>query len=287
MGWGPTGQSEPTAWQSMEFAAVDFVRSLGHDVDLTTSGADGGLDLVGPEIAGQVKAHAKPVGGPDVQRLKGAAHGHRHALFFSGSGYTPKASAFAESAEVALFTISGTGHIDPTNSWGEKFCALAPTPRPPRQRQVRPASSQSSRPALRKAAWLFGWFMLLAMGGPITFTIAVEARRRSGDKPMSGPGPTSPGRWRFWAMIAGGIGACAWLRGLFGGVIWIVTFNSVSPETSENIAAALGILVGVPLLIALGRYLWTNPHDDIKVPNRLLAPATPSPPGPSTGEATS
>lgn len=271
----------------MEFAAVDFVRSLGHDVNLTTSGADGGLDLVGPAIAGQVKAHAKPVGGPDVQRLKGAAHGHRHALFFSGSGYTPQASTFAESAGVALFTINGGGQIVGVNSWAEQFCALAPVPNPKRgpRSTVRPSTPSNS--AIKTGAWLFGWFMLLAIGGPITFAVAVEARRRSGDKPMNGPGAISAGRWRFWAMIAGGIGACAWLRGLFGGVIWIVTFNSVSPETSENIATALGILVGVPLLIVLGRYLWTNPHDDIKVPNRFLAPPTSNPPGPPTAETTS
>ena len=80
-------------------------------------------------------------------------------------------------------------------------------------------------------------------------------------------------------MIAGSIGICAWLNGLFQGVIWIVTLTSVSQETLEDMGSTLGILVGIPLSVALGRYLWTNPHDDLTIPGRMLAPNDAGPPG--------
>jgi hypothetical protein len=56
-----------------------------------------------------------PVGAPDVQRLRGAAHGERFALFYSGSGYSRAALEFAAAAGVALFEYDATNQVHPVN----------------------------------------------------------------------------------------------------------------------------------------------------------------------------
>ncbi len=92
------------SWQRAEEAARDVLASLGIEAELTQPGADGGLDLVGEDLAGQVKWKADPVRRPAVQGLKGAALG-RCAVFFSRTGYTDEAVGWANEAGVALFIL--------------------------------------------------------------------------------------------------------------------------------------------------------------------------------------
>jgi hypothetical protein len=82
------------------------VRELGFkDARVTPAAGDGGADVVATGLVAQVKLHGKAVGRPDVQRLRGTAHNARHALFYSFSGYTGAAIAFANEANISLFDV--------------------------------------------------------------------------------------------------------------------------------------------------------------------------------------
>lgn len=103
--------------QDFEIAARDWMRSWGFgDAEVTVHGADGGIDVESSRALAQVKAHMVPVGRPDVQQLRGAAHGRRDAIFFSLMDYTPQAVTFANEAGVALFRFTGyDGTAEPMN----------------------------------------------------------------------------------------------------------------------------------------------------------------------------
>lgn len=278
---GGSGGDRPP-WQGSEHAAVQFVRSLGHDVSVTTAGADGGLDFIGPAVAGQVNDLAAPVGGPDLQRLRGAAYSRRYAICFSGSGYTQEAATFAAESGVALFAIYQGGRIEPANDLAVAFCNTSPW-------AYRTAAPVPPAHAKRGCGWFamaYLWFNLLLLGGPITFVLAVEARRRSGDHLFSGPGATSATRWRFWSMIIGALGILGWVGYISRGVIWLVTFNSVSEATSENASSSLGLIIGLPLTALLYHYVWNHPHEKLSLPRRFIdqgtvAPTPPPPPPPA------
>ncbi|MBO0979639.1 restriction endonuclease [Microbacterium sp. SD291] len=103
-------------WQSAELAAVEHMRTLGFvDAQKTQAGADGGIDVESAEAAAQVKFYANPVGRPDIQRLRGAAHDYRLAVFYSTGGYTGEAVAYADQARVALFQMDPYGQAKPTS----------------------------------------------------------------------------------------------------------------------------------------------------------------------------
>jgi hypothetical protein len=97
-------------WHAAEIAAVEHMRSLGFiDAQTTAAGADGGIDAQSSDAAAQVKFYASSVGRPDVQRLLGASHAYRLALFYSTGGYTAEAVAYANQAGVALFLMDPYG----------------------------------------------------------------------------------------------------------------------------------------------------------------------------------
>lgn len=101
-------------WQSAELAAVEHMKSLGFiDAQKTQSGADGGIDVESSQAAAQVKFYANPVGRPDIQRLRGAAHEYRISVFYSTGGYTKEAVQYADGAGVALFLMDPYGNAEP------------------------------------------------------------------------------------------------------------------------------------------------------------------------------
>jgi hypothetical protein len=101
-------------WQSAEVAAVNHMKTIGFiDAQVTAPGADGGIDAHSSEAAAQVKFYANPIGRPDVQRLRGAAHEYRLPLFYSTGGYTSEAVAYATQANVALFLMDPYGVCEP------------------------------------------------------------------------------------------------------------------------------------------------------------------------------
>lgn len=108
----PTSSTILAGWESAEIAALTHMKSLGFiDAHLTKGGADGGIDVESIEAAAQVKFWANPVGRPDVQRIRGAAHSYRLALFYSTGGYTKDAIAYADQAAVALFHMDVFGQV--------------------------------------------------------------------------------------------------------------------------------------------------------------------------------
>lgn len=105
-------------WQEAEAVACAWLRANGHpNATRTAPGADGGIDIEDTTIVAQVKAHTKPVGRPDIQKLSGVAkHLGRRPLFFSTSGYTLDAINWATGAHVALYTLdANTGTARPDN----------------------------------------------------------------------------------------------------------------------------------------------------------------------------
>jgi hypothetical protein len=101
-------------WQAAEIAAVEHMKVLGFiDAQATGSGTDGGIDALSTDAAAQVKFYANPVGRPDIQRLRGAAHEYRLSLFYSTGGYTKEAVAYSNDAGVALFVMDPYGQCVP------------------------------------------------------------------------------------------------------------------------------------------------------------------------------
>lgn len=108
-----TGTAFLSDWQAAESAAVEHMKTFGFvDAQLTSPGADGGVDVLSTEAAAQVKFYASPVGRPDIQRLRGAAHEYRLAIFYATSGYTAEAVAYANQAGVALFQMDPLGRCE-------------------------------------------------------------------------------------------------------------------------------------------------------------------------------
>ncbi|TFD53488.1 restriction endonuclease [Cryobacterium sp. Hh7] len=120
----PTNSVSVFTWRMAEILAVEHMRIIGFiDAQPTIAGADGGLDAISLDAVAQVKHHTQPVGAPDVQRLRGAAHGNHHALFYSSSGYTAAAIIFADTADVALFQFDAMNTVTPANAHGSALAA--------------------------------------------------------------------------------------------------------------------------------------------------------------------
>ncbi|MFF1876514.1 restriction endonuclease [Leifsonia sp. NPDC058230] len=115
-----------TTWDSAEQLAVEYMRRLGWaHARLTAAGADGGLDAVAAGVGAQVKFLSKPVGSPDIQRLRGATHTMPHALFFSNSGYTASARDVADATGVALFGYNTDELVYPANGAARELAKRA------------------------------------------------------------------------------------------------------------------------------------------------------------------
>jgi len=74
------------------------------DARLTGPGADGGVDITSRKAIAQVKHHTSAVGLAEIQRLYGIATASgKNALFFSRSGYTKSATAWARTHGIKCF----------------------------------------------------------------------------------------------------------------------------------------------------------------------------------------
>jgi hypothetical protein len=102
------------------FAAAVTVAMGFSDAMVTPAGPDGGLDVVGRDVAGQVKYQQRPVGRPEVQKLAGAASG-RKAFFFSSGGYSAEAVDWAELHSVATFTFDSLGNLYASGALAELY----------------------------------------------------------------------------------------------------------------------------------------------------------------------
>lgn len=122
-------------WEEAEALAAKYMRKrLGFgDAQVTAPGADWGVDVISKKAVAQVKFQATKTGSPEVQRLAGVAAGKRvKRLFFSVSGYTPRAVAAAEASSVALFTYDLQGKVTALNTPARKMSGRASTGFPTR-----------------------------------------------------------------------------------------------------------------------------------------------------------
>ena len=113
-------QSSPVySWQEAERLAQRWMFYFGfYDATLTTSGADGGIDVSSSQALAQVKFESTNTGRPVIQALAGEAHNQgKSALFFSLSGYTKGAISWAEESriQVALFKYDRSGNMEGVN----------------------------------------------------------------------------------------------------------------------------------------------------------------------------
>lgn len=107
-----------SAWRARS-ARCDTITSRGfRGARHTSGGADGGVDIRGHGVVGQVKYQATAVGRPELQRLVGACgrEADLTVMFFTGSSYTKAAHEYAEVMGIALFTYDLAGAMTPVNS---------------------------------------------------------------------------------------------------------------------------------------------------------------------------
>lgn len=107
-----------------EANAARQMRWLGyHDAEVTSRGADGGIDVRATGAAAQVKWRTAKTGRPDLQRLFGACstEPHLQLLFFTASGYSSHAINYANVNRIALFLYLPDGAIEPINNAAENI----------------------------------------------------------------------------------------------------------------------------------------------------------------------
>lgn len=97
--------SAEMTWQDAEVVCCEWMKGNGYrDARLTGAGADGGVDITSRKTIAQVKHHAKAVGLAEIQRLHGIATASgKNALFFSRSGFTKAAIAWASTHGIKCF----------------------------------------------------------------------------------------------------------------------------------------------------------------------------------------
>ena len=133
----------PTTADEAEDLGVQIALTCGLAAHRTPRGADGGLDLIGPTVAGQVKHTATPVSRPTMQRFAGAQHQHR--IFVSRSGYSAPAVLYANEHRIALFSYDETGSVYGCNAEAQHLA----TGKPPRNKAL--TAQQRRAVALRLA----------------------------------------------------------------------------------------------------------------------------------------
>lgn len=110
------------SWQAAEQMAANHMRAYGFsDARTTPPGSDGGIDVVSRWGVAQVKYFSKPVGRPEVQKLRGAAHGRDRVLFYALTGFNLNAVAFADEAGIALFQFDQRGMVWPINGLAKAY----------------------------------------------------------------------------------------------------------------------------------------------------------------------
>lgn len=148
-------------WQDAEIFAVSILRAWGYrDAALTTGGADGGIDIRGTHVVGQVKHRSAPTGRPDIQRLYGARGvGTQDLVFFSRSGYSPAAIDYAQVHDVALFSYDDSGRVTSHTRTAERMMPADD------EVAIRLAPSHATNGATPPdASGIIFWTLLIAFG---------------------------------------------------------------------------------------------------------------------------
>lgn len=117
-----------TSWQDAELNARDWMRGWGfRDAQLTSPGADEGLDIRARNAVAQVKYEARDVGRPYLQQLVGARGRSTESrmLFFTGSRYTEQAVLYADEMNIALFHYRLDGKVLAANKCAAELLVVA------------------------------------------------------------------------------------------------------------------------------------------------------------------
>lgn len=121
--------SPVNSWQEAERLAQRWMFYFGfHDAQVTPAGTDGGIDVNSVRAIAQVKYERSTTGRPELQKLAGVAHDEDKApLFFSLSGYTKNALAWAEQSRIgiALFKYDYSGNVIGLNGTAKKMLSAA------------------------------------------------------------------------------------------------------------------------------------------------------------------
>lgn len=106
------------SFEDAESATAEWLRFYGYvDVVVVGGAGDGGVDVRGIDILAQVKAEVGKVGRPVVQQTYGISRlESKRAAVFSLGGFTEEAIAWANDAEVGLFTFDLVGEPQPLNA---------------------------------------------------------------------------------------------------------------------------------------------------------------------------
>lgn len=294
-------------WADVELAALDWMWRLGFgDAALTKSGADGGVDIRATGAVAQVKAFSIAVGRPDVQRLRGAAHGVEHALFFSWNGYSPNARGYADVAGVALFTfdggidsivpssaaaaallerrMSGPRHSATNNRaplWSSGWNWLRRSPRSTARvgARVDPGSRRRFEPTPSPAGEVVGRTMgcvLLAIillvsaviGGPLWLILGAESRRRAGEHLLAWP-TSKQEQYRAVAVGAGIVGTIVLVAACYQNLVWAMNGDR-SSDGSYDGWVVVGITAGVATVAAIARVIASGHAARVPLPRQLL-----------------
>ncbi|WP_072688262.1 restriction endonuclease [Rhodococcus marinonascens] len=109
-----------------EVNAAQQMQRLGYgDAAALLGGAGGGIDVHSSRAYAQVKWRGGSAGRSHLQSLYGA-RGTSHArklLYFSGSGYTDEAVAYADAVGMALFRCEPDGETPPVGACAPKLVA--------------------------------------------------------------------------------------------------------------------------------------------------------------------
>ena len=91
-----------------EMLAADWMRHIGiSDAAITPAQADGGIDVTSDTHVAQVKHYKGNVGVVELRELHGVAAARgKQGLFFTSTGYTAEAIAFANTIRLPIFIYS-------------------------------------------------------------------------------------------------------------------------------------------------------------------------------------
>ena len=148
------------SWSMAEELALAHMHQIGFvDARRSKAGADGGVDVASMNAVAQVKHLSVPVGSPEVQRLRGAAHGIRNALFYSSSGYSAAALRVADVTGVALFDFDTSNSVIARNHVAQQLVSSAASPTSFELIAARTAAARDKRDeAVVLTSLLGSWF---------------------------------------------------------------------------------------------------------------------------------
>ncbi|WP_307177956.1 restriction endonuclease [Streptomyces africanus] len=142
----PPQPMQISSWQQAERNAARWMRHWGYaDATARPGGPDSGIDVRATGALGQVKYQAAQVGRPELQRFVGARPRGSTAqlIFFTGSGYTATAVAYAQEWNIALFTYRLDGTMTPVNEAARRIHRSSASTAPTAARDPETAEAQT------------------------------------------------------------------------------------------------------------------------------------------------